>query len=161
MAQGRGYSVTSGLQAVTTTTQTAILFATAGATVSADVLVIRVSCPSGSSPTFPANSSVKFTLAKSTAGVGTTAATPGKTNNLDISANSLWFSAFSTAPTIGQIIWEQNVAFAAGANWGEIFPPGLERRLGGTGSADQWALYVTLSATSTATDFEAVVDFIE
>jgi hypothetical protein len=161
MAQGRGYTVASGLIAVTSTTQTAILFATAGSTVSADALVIRVSSPSGSSPTYPANSSVRFTLAKTTSGVGNAAVTPGKTNNLDIAANSLWYNTFSTAPSIGQIIWEQNVAFAAGANWGEIFPSGLERRLGGTGSTDQWAVYVTLTATSTATDFEVVMDFIE
>ena len=161
MAQGRGYSVTSSLVGVTSTTQTAILFATAGSTVSADALSIRISCPSGSSPTFPANSSVKFTLAKSTSGVGTTTITPRSTTGLDIAANSLWFSAWSTPPTIGNIVWEQSVSFSAGATWGEVFPSGLERRLGGTGSADQWAVYVTLSATSTATDFEVGIDFVE
>jgi|ERR1035441_6941151 hypothetical protein len=161
MAQGRGYTVTSGLVAVISGSQTPILLATAGATVSADAIALRVSCPSGSSPTFPANSSVRFTLALTTSGVGTTAATPGKTNRLDIAANSLWYTTWSTPPTIGQILWEHSVSFSAGANWGEVFPAGLERRLGGTGSADQWALFVTLSATSTATDFEGSVDFIE
>jgi hypothetical protein len=161
MAQGRGYSVSSGLVVLTSTSQTALLAATAAATVSADALAIRVSSPSGASPTYPANSSVKFTLAKTTLLVGTTTVTPGKANNLDIAANSLWYIAFSTPPTIGQILWEQNIALAAGANWGEIFPPGLERRLGGTGAADQWALFAQLSATSTATDFEVGIDFIE
>jgi hypothetical protein len=161
MAQGRGYTVSSGLVAVTATTQTAILFATAGATVSADAIGIRMSCPAGTTPTYPANASAKFTLAKTTAGVGTTAVTPGKTNNLDIAANSLWYTAWSTAPTIGQILYEHNLALAAGADWGEVFPANLERRLGGTGSADQWAVYVTLSAASTATDFEVGLDFIE
>ena len=66
MAQGRGYTVASGLIPVTTTTQTSLLFATAGATVTADAIAIRVSSPSGSSPTYPANSSVKFTLATTT-----------------------------------------------------------------------------------------------
>jgi hypothetical protein len=161
MAQGRGYTVTSGLVALTTTTQTALLFATAGATVSADALVVRPSSASGTSPTYPANSSVRFTLAKTTSGVGTTTVTPSKTNNLDIAANTLWYTAWSTAPTIGAILWEQNIALAAGANWGEIFPSGLERRLGGTGATDQWAIYAQLTATSTATDFEISVDFIE
>ena len=161
MAQGRGYSVSSGLVAVTATTQTAILFATAGTTVSADALAIRVSCPAGSSPTFPSSASVKFTLAKTTSGVGTTGVTPRITNGIDIAAQTAWFSAWSTPPTIGNILWEHNLAFAAGADWGEVFPSGLERRLGGTGSTDQWAVYVTLSATSTATDFEVGVDFIE
>jgi hypothetical protein len=161
MAQGRGYSVTSGLVALTSTTQTALLAATAGSTISADALAIRVSSPSGTSPTYPANSSVRFTLAKTTALVGTTTVTPGKANNLDIAANTLWYIAWSTAPTIGQILWEQSVALAAGANWAEIFPPGLERRLGGTGAADQWAIFAQLTATSTATDFEVGVDFIE
>src|SRR5579859_762298 len=161
MAAGRGYSVASGLVAVTSTSQTPILFATAGSTVSADALGIRVSAPAGSSPTFPSNASVKFTLAKSTSGVGTTTVTPRPVNNLDIAANTLWYTAWSVAPTIGNIVWEHNVSFSAGANWGEVFPSGLERRLGGTGSNDQWALYVTLSATSTATDFEVGIDFIE
>jgi hypothetical protein len=162
MAQGRGYSVSSGLVAVTSTAQTPILFATAGATVSADAIGIRVSCPSGaSSPTFPSNSSVKFTLAKTTSGVGNAQVTPGKANNLDIAANTLWYNTFTTAPTIGQIVWEHNLAFAAGADWGEVFPSNLERRLGGTGSTDQWAVYVTLSSSSTSTDFEAGIDFIE
>jgi|ERR1039457_6385850 hypothetical protein len=161
MAQGRGYTVTSGLIAVTTVTQTPILFATAAAAVSADALALRISCPSGSSPTFPPNSSVKFTLALSTSGVGTTAVTPRATNRLDIAANSLWYTAWSTPPTIGAIVWEHSVSFSAGSNWGEVFPSGLERRLGGTGSADQWAVYVLLSATSTATDFEAGIDFVE
>lgn len=161
MAQGRGYSVTSGLVAVTSTSQTAILFATAGSTVSADALAIRVSAPAGASPTFPSNASVKFTLAKTTTGVGTTTVTPGKTNNLDIAANSLWYIAWSTPPSIGQILWEHNVSFSAGGNWGEIFPANMERRLGGTGSNDQWAVFVTLSATSTATDFEVGIDFVE
>jgi hypothetical protein len=161
MPQGRGYSVTSGPVALITGTQTALLLATAGSTVSADALVIRPSSPSGSSPTYPANSSVRFVLARTTLGVGTTAVTPGPTNKTDIPANSLWYTAWSTAPTIGQIIWEQTIALAAGANWGEIFPPNLERRLGGTGSADQWAVFATLSATSTATDFEVSMDFIE
>ncbi len=161
MAQGRGYSVSSGLVAVTSATQTPILFATAGATVSADALAIRVSCPAGSSPTFPSNASVKFTLAKTTSGVGTTAVTPRPANGIDIAANSLWYTAWSTAPSIGNILWEHNVAFAAGADWGEVWPAGLERRLGGTGSADQWAVFVTLSAASTATDFEVGIDFVE
>lgn len=161
MAQGRGYSVTSGLVGVTSTTQTPILFATAASTVSADALVIRVSSPAGASPTFPSNASVKFTLAKSSAGVGTTTVTPRVTNNLDIAANSLWYTAWSTPPSIGNILWEQSVSFSAGATWGEVFPSGLERRLGGTGSSDQWAVYVTLSATSTATNFEVGLDFIE
>lgn len=161
MAQGRGYSVTSGLVAVTSTTQTPILFATAASTVSADALALRISVPSGASPTFPANSSVKFTLAKSTAGVGTTTVTPRSATGLDIAANSLWFTAWSTPPAIGNIVWEHSVSFSAGATWGEVFPSGLERRLGGTGAADQWAVYVTLSATSTATDFEAGLDFVE
>jgi hypothetical protein len=161
MAQGRGYSVTSGLVAVTSTTQTPILFATAGSTVSADALAVRVSCPSGSGPTFPANSSVRFVLAKTTSGVGTTGVTPRPANGLDMAANSAWFTAWSTPPTIGNILWTQNVSFSAGANWGEVFASGLERRLGGTGSADQWAVYVTLSAGGTATDFEVGVDFVE
>lgn len=161
MAQGRGYSVSSGLVAVTSTTQTALLFATAASTVSADALAIRLACPAGSSPTFPSNASVKFTLAKTTGGVGTTTVTPRPTNGLDIAANSLWYTAWSTAPTIGNILWEHSVSFSAGSNWGEVFPSGLERRLGGTGSTDQWAVFVTLSATSTATDFEAGIDFIE
>lgn len=161
MAQGRGYTVSSGLVAVTATTQTAILFATAGSTVSADVLAIRPSVAAGSSAVFPSSASVKFTLAKTTAGVGTTAVTPSPTNNTDIAANSLWYTAWSTGPTIGRILWEQSLPFSAGVPWGEVFAPGLERRLGGTGSADQWALFVTLSATSTATDFEFGLDFIE
>lgn len=161
MSQGRGYTVSSGLVAVTATTQTPILFATAGSTVSADALAIRPSVAAGSSPTFPANASVKFTLALTSGGVGTTAVTPRPANRIDIAANSLWYSAWSTAPTIGNILWEQNLAFAAGADWGEVFAPGLERRLGGTGSADQWALFVALSAASTATDFECSFDFIE
>ena len=161
MAAGRGYSVASGLVAVTSTSQTPILFATAGSTVSADVIGIRVSCPAGSSPTFPSNASVKFTLAKTTSGVGTSTVTPRPVNGLDIAANSLWYTAWSTAPSIGNIIWEHNTSFSAGANWGEVFPSGLERRLGGTGGSDQWALFVTLSATSTATDFEVGLDFVE
>jgi hypothetical protein len=161
MAQGRGYSVTSGLVAVTATTQTAILFATAAATVSADALAIRPSVAAGASPTFPGNASVRFVLAATTGGVGTTAVTPTPTNRRDIAANSLWYTAWSTAPTIGAILWEQNIQFAAGADWGEVFAPNLERRLGGTGAADQWAVFVALSATSTATDFEVGIDFVE
>lgn len=161
MAMGRGYSVSSGLVALTSTTQTALIAATAGSTVSADAIALRLSSPSGSSPTYPANSSVKLTLAKTTLLVGTTAATPRPTNGIDIAANSLWYIAWSTPPTIGNILWEHNISLSAGANWGEVFAPGLERRLGGTGSSDQWALFAQLSATSTATDFEAGFDFIE
>jgi len=161
MAMGRGYSVASGLVAVTSTSQTPILFATAGSTVSADALAIRLSCPAGSSPTFPSNASVKLTLAKTTSGVGTTTVTPRSVTGLDIAANSLWYTAWSTPPSIGNIVWEHNVSFSAGSNWGEVFPSNLERRLGGTGGNDQWAVFVTLSATSTATDFEAGLDFIE
>jgi len=161
MPMGRGYSVTSGLISVTSTTQTPILFATAGSTVTADALVIKPSCPAGSSPTFPSNASVRFVLARTTGGVGTTTVTPRPTNNLDIAANSLWYTAWSTAPTIGGIVWVQNTSFSAGANWGEIFPFNMERRLGGTGGNDQWAVFVTLSATSTATDFEVSLDFVE
>jgi hypothetical protein len=161
MAQGRGYSVSSGLVAVTATTQTPILFATAGATVSADVLGLRVSIASGASPTYPSNASVKFTLAKSTGGVGTSAVTPRPAAGSDIAANSLWYTTWSVAPTIGNILWEHSLAFAPGADWGEVFPANLERRLGGTGSSDQWAMYVTLSASSTATNFEAGLDFVE
>lgn len=161
MAIGRGYSVSSGLVTVTGTNQTPIIFATAGSTVSADAVAIRVSCPAGSSPTFPANSSVKFTLAKSSSGVGSAAITPRPANGIDIAANSLWYSSWSVAPTAGNILWEQNVSFTAGATWGEVFAAGLERRLGGTGSGDQWAVYVTLSATSTATAFEVGLDFVE
>lgn len=161
MAQGRGYSVTSSLVGVTSTSQTPILFATAGSTVSADIISIRISCPSGSSPTFPANSSVKFTLAKASGGTGSSSVTPRPANNLDIAANSLWYTSWSPAPSIGNILWEQSVSFSAGATWGEVFPSGLERRFGGTGSGDQLAVYVLLSATSTATDFEVGLDFIE
>jgi hypothetical protein len=161
MSQGRGYTVSSGLVAVTATTQTAVLLATAGSTVSADAIAIRPSVAAGTSPTFPASASVKFTLALTSGGVGTTTVTPHPTNRIDIPANSLWYTAWSTAPTIGSVLWEQNLALAAGADWGEVFAPGLERRLGGTGSADQWALFVALSAASTATDFEFSLDFIE
>ena len=161
MAAGRGYFVKSGLVAVTSTSQTPILFATAGSTVSADVLAIRPSLAAGSTPTYPSNASVQFTLAKTTSGVGTTTVTPRSVTGLDIAANSLWYTAWSTPPTIGNIAWEHNVSFSAGSNWGEVFPSGLERRLGGTGGNDQWALFVTLSATSTATDFEITFDFIE
>lgn len=157
MAQGRAYTVTSGLIAVTATTQTSVLFATAAAGVTADALAVRISCPSGTSPTFPANSSVKFTLATTTGGTGASSLTPNPTSGLEIAANTAWFSGVS-GQTLTKILWEQNVAFAAGANWGEVFLPGFERRLN---SATQWGLFVTLSATSTATDFEAGLDFVE
>ena len=161
MAQGRGYTVTSGLIVGTATTQIPILFATASSTVSADILGIRASCASGTAPTFPPSASVKLTLAKTTGGTGTSTVTPHPTNNIDIAANSLWYTTWSAAPAIGNIIWEQNVAFAAGSNWGELFSPGLERRLGGTGAADQIAVFVAPSASSTLTDFEFGLDFIE
>jgi hypothetical protein len=157
MAQGRAYTVTSGLIAVTATTQTSLLFATAGATVTADVLAVRISCPSGSSPTYPANSSVKFTLATTTGGTGATSVTPNSANGLEIAANTVWTSGVS-GQTLTKILWEQDLAFAAGANWGEIFIPGWERRLN---ASTQFGLFVTLSATSTATDFEAGLDFVE
>ena len=157
MAQGRAYTVSSGLIAVTGTTQTSLLFATAGATVTADALAIRVSSPSGSSPTYPANSSLKFTLATTTGGTGATSLTPNSANGLEIAANTVWTSGVS-GQTLTKILWEHNVQFAAGANWGEIFVPGLERRLN---ASTQWGLFVTLSATSTATDFEGGLDFVE
>jgi hypothetical protein len=162
MAQGRGYTVSSGLVPGTTTTQTPIIFATASSTVSADIVGIRVSCPAGgTAPTYPSNASVKFTLAKTTGGAGTATTIPRATNNTDIAANSAWYTGWSTAPTVGNIIWEHNLPFSAGADWGEIFAPGLERRLGGTGSADQLAVFVTPSAVAVATDFEVGIDFIE
>jgi hypothetical protein len=162
MATGRGYTVSSGLVAGTTATQTPIMFATAASTVSADIVGIRVSCPAGgTATTYPSGASVKFTLAKTTGGAGTASVTPRATNNIDIAANSLWYNGWSTAPTIGNVIWEHNLPFSAGSDWGELFAPGLERRLGGTGSADQLAVYVTPSSAGTLTDFEVGLDFIE
>lgn len=162
----RGYTVTSGFVALTVTTQTAILFATASATVSFDAVAIRcsVATANGTTGTYPANASVRFTLAKTTLGVGTTTVTPSPTNNLDIAAQSAWFTAFSTAPTIGKILWEHNVAFAAGASWGEGFAlPELYRRLGGIpATADQWAVFAAISTTGGAnTGVEVTIDGIE
>jgi hypothetical protein len=162
MARGRAYTVDTGSVALTSTAQTPILLMNTGATVTADLIAIRGGIASGASVAYPTNGSVTLLLARAAnTPVGTTTITPRPGNVQDIAANTLAYSAWSTAPTVGPTLWGQNIPFSAGGNWGEVFDRDLERRLGGAGASAWWALFATLSASSTATNFEFWLDFVE
>jgi hypothetical protein len=161
--RGRAYTIDSGQIALTGTTQTPLLMGNAGTTVTADVTAVRCNVVSGTGVVYPTNGDVQLYLARAAnTPAGGTGVTPRPMNPTDIAANSVWtVGSWSTAPTFGNIVWGQAIPFAAGGNWGEVFDRDYERRLGGTGVSAFWAIFATLSATSTATSIGVELDFIE
>ena len=168
MALGRFYTADSGLCALATTTASALFWAWPGAaTVTMDIAAIRLGVTyTGGTPSYPSNGTVTFQLARVTGTItGGATVTPNPHNSSDIAANSVWKSA-STAitvqPTVGVILWEQQLPFTAGANWAEYLTPGMEWRVPASGTAGTGiALMSTQSSAGTNTAFSAELVFAE
>lgn len=159
------YTVDTGLQAITSTSATAILCGTAGSTVAADILALRIGIYSGASVSYPSNGTVLFQLLRptGTASAGVGSVTPNPHNASDIAARSTWLNG-ATGSTISgltagtTVLWAQSLPFTAGANWAEWVTPGAEWRLGASSNI---ALYITCSSAGTATDFNCEMVFSE
>lgn len=165
MALGRYYTAESGGCALATTTPSALIWAWPGAaTVTMDIVAIRVGVAGGSS--FPTNGVVQVQLARVTGTIaGGATITPNPHNPGDIAAQSAWRSAstaITTQPTVGVVLWGQQLPFTAGANWAEWVTPGLEWRVPASATAGTGiALMTTQSAAGTGTSFTAEIVFAE
>ena len=168
MALGRFYTAESGTCALATTTPSALFWAwPAAATVTMVIACIRVGITSsGGTPYYPSNGIVQVQLVRATGTItGGATITPSPHNTTDIAANSAWRSA-STAitvqPTVGVVIWSQQIPFTAGANWAEWVTPGFEWRVPASGTAGTGvALMTTQSSAGTNTAFTAEIVFAE
>jgi len=168
MSLGRLYTADSGVCALATTTPSALLWAWPGAaTVTLDIAAIRIGIlASGGTPSYPSNGSVQIQLCRVTGTItGGASVTPNPMNSSDIAANSVWKSA-STAitvqPTLGVVLWQQEIPFTAGANWAEYVTPGMEWRVPASGTAGTGiALMTTQSSAGTNTAFTAELVFAE
>ena len=163
MASGRTYTVTSALVTLASTSQTAIICGTTGATVTADVQALRIGIYSGGGVSYPSNGTVQCSLYRPTGtAAGGTAATPRPHNASDIAANSTWLDASGgaiTGLTLGAVVtWNQVLPFTAGATWADWVTPGAEWRIG---ASTNLALYLTCSSAGTATQFQAEFVFAE
>lgn len=165
MALGRYYTAESGTCALATTTASALLWAwPASAAVTLDIVAIRVGVAGGSS--FPANGVVQVQLVRATGTIaGGATITPNPHNSADIAANSAWRSAstaITTQPTVGVVLWGQQLPFTAGANWAEWVTPGMEWRVPASATAGTGiALMTTQSSAGTGTSFTAEIVFAE
>jgi len=162
MSSGRIYTVTSGLVTYTSTTATPVLFGSAGSTVTADIMALRIGSYAGSSVSYPSNGTILAQLCRPTgtqAG-GSSALTPAPHNSADIAANTTWKDGTTaiTGLTAATFLWQQALPFTAGANWAEWVTPGAEWRLPASG---QVAVYLTASSAGTATQFEVQITFAE
>jgi hypothetical protein len=168
MALGRIYTAESGTCALATTTPSALLWAWPNsAAVTMDILAVRVGVTSsGGAPSYPSNGIVQVQLVRATGTItGGATPTPAPHNSSDIAANSVWKSA-STAitvqPTVGAVLWSQQLPFTAGANWAEWVSPGAEWRVPASGTAGTGiALMTTQSSAGTNTAFTAEIVFAE
>lgn len=168
MPLGRYYTAESGVCALATTTASALLWAWPGAaTVTMDIAAIRVGITaSGGTPSYPSNGIVQVQLVRATGTIaGGATITPNPHNSSDIAANSVWKSAstaITTQPTVGVVLWGQQLPFTAGANWAEWVTPGLEWRVPASGTAGTGiALMTTQSSAGTNTAFTAEIIFAE
>jgi hypothetical protein len=165
MPLGRYYTAESGTCALATTTPSALIWAWPGAaTVTMDIVAIRVGVAGGSS--FPTNGVVQVQLVRATGTIaGGATITPNPHNSSDIAANSAWRSAstaITTQPTVGVVLWGQQLPFTAGANWAEWCTPGLEWRVPASATAGTGvALMTTQSSAGTGTSFTAEIVFAE
>jgi|SRR5215469_13626923 len=168
MALGRIYTAESGTCALATTTASALIWAwPASAAVTMDILAIRVGVTaSGGTPSYPSNGIVQVQLVRATGTIaGGATITPNPHNSSDIAANSAWRSAstaITTQPTVGVVLWGQQLPFTAGANWAEWFSPGSELRIPASATAGTgFALMTTQSSAGTNTAFTAEIVFAE
>jgi hypothetical protein len=162
MALGRTYEANSGLVAVTATSAVPILYGVTTSTNTADVVAYRIGSWAGSSASYPSNGSALFQLSRVTGTqAGGTSVTAVPQNDTDIAANTLFHDATGSAITgltQGVVPYQQVIPFTAGAGWSEWVTPGTETRISASG---KFAIYLTISATSTATDFTVGIRFVE
>ena len=173
MPLGRTYTVSSGPYTVSGTSVTPILMGSTGASVTADVIAIRVGTDSQAGVSYPANASCQVIFARpaNSPVVGSSATvTPSPHNSSDIAANSVWsignlgggtnWSTPPTAPAIGATgwLWSQAIPMASGAGWAEWTNLGAEWRLGASAFV---AVFVQCSASGTNVGYMCELVFVE
>jgi hypothetical protein len=95
-----------------------------------NIVGIRCSVAAGASPAPPTNGSILAWLGVVTGSVGGGATvTPSPTGQSSLAAVSTWKSGSTalTGLTQSTLKWSGDIAFAAGAIWGEWFPTSFER----------------------------------
>lgn len=168
MALGRMYTVDAGTLAVAAAGPTTIMAVSTAATNPVDIQAFRIGVLGASS--FPSNATCTFTFARASSGYtsGGHTITPNPHNAGDIAANSTWYNDQTTAAggtvsaivgfTQGVTLWQIEIPFTAGANWGEWVTPGAEFRVAASAFA---AMYLTQSSAGTATSFSCEMVFAE
>lgn len=156
MAISDVYDFDSGLVSIASTSQTPTFYLSTTSTKRAWVVGIRVSIGVTAAA---AGNSVLFTLARAANTPSGGTAVTGRPHDASAPAafttSASAASAFVTAPTLGNILWEMELPQTTGSSWEEFPPTGYEWGVPVSGFL---ACFVTNSvATATPVQFQLVV----
>ena len=153
MAISDVYTARSGVVTVNASTATPLHSVVAATTIRAWVVGVRVNIIL---TTAAAGNNVLFQLSRSTATpTGTTATPVPSAHDFSAPASIVTnYTAWSTAPTIGTIVWEQELPFTTGSSWEEFPPAGYEWQVPAIANASAnngLHMFVTCSVANSST----------
>lgn len=148
------YTVDSGMVSVSVTTQTPVLEYRAGSTKRGFLVGVRMEVGVTSAV---AGNDIVFTVARAanTPAGGTAANLRAHDPGSAAAINSAFIGAWTTAPTLGNILGEWTIPQTTGSSWEEFPPLGYEWVSGASASL---VGFVTLSvATATPVEFQFII----
>jgi hypothetical protein len=147
------YTARSGIVTVNASTATPLHSVVGTATKRAWVVGVRVNI---ALTTAAAGNNVLFQLARAANSSDGTTATPVPSPH-DVSAPASIctnFTAWTTAPTVGVVLWEQELPFTTGSSWEEFPPSGYEWQIpaiADAGALNGVHMFVTCSVANSST----------
>jgi hypothetical protein len=147
------YTARSGIVTVNASTATPLHSVVAATTFRAWAVGVRVNIVA---TTAAAGNNVLFQLARpGNASDGTTATPIPVPHDFSAPASLLTnFTAWATAPTLGVVVWEQELPFTSGSSWEEFPPTGYEWQIPAIADASAnngLHLFVTCSVANSST----------
>jgi hypothetical protein len=147
------YTARSGIVTVNASTATPVHSVVAAATFRSWAVGVRVNIVA---TTAAAGNNVLFQLARpGNTATGTTATPIPVPHDFSAPASLLTnYTAWSTAPTLGVVVWEQELPFTSGSSWEEFPPTGYEWQIPAIANAAAnmgLHMFVTCSVANSST----------